>query len=77
MVIALLAAGSLLARERRTRATAMLGALVLAPVLLLADIWHSPQLHLVHRHPLYAVVGAAVVLAGLGGVAVVIHRRPP
>jgi putative inorganic carbon (HCO3(-)) transporter len=76
VVVALLAAGSLLARERRSRATAMLGALALAPVLLLADIWHSPQLHLVHRHPLYALVAAVLVLAGLGAAAVVIHRRP-
>jgi O-antigen ligase len=76
VAIALLAAACLLAREQRTRATAMLGALVLAPVLLLADIWHSPQLHIVHRHPLYVAVGAALVLAGIGGAAVVIHRRP-
>ena len=34
----------------RVRAMAMLGALVLAPVLLLADIWSSPQLNIVHRH---------------------------
>jgi O-antigen ligase len=76
VVISLLAAGALLARDIRARATAMLGALVLAPVLLLADIWHSPQLHVIHRHPLYAVVGAAIVLAALGGVAVAMYRRP-
>jgi putative inorganic carbon (hco3(-)) transporter len=76
VVIALLAAGSLLARDQRRRATAMLAALVLAPVLLLADIWHSPQLHLIHRHPLYAVVGGAAVLAFVGAIAVVINRRP-
>ena len=54
----------------------MLGALVLAPVLLLSDIWSSPQLHIVHRHPLEAVVGAVVVVAALvvaGGA----HRPPP
>jgi O-antigen ligase len=55
----------------------MLGALVLSPVLLLADIWHSSQLHIVHRHPLYAALGAALVLVALGAVAVVLHRRPP
>jgi O-antigen ligase len=76
VVVALLAAWSLLAGGRRTRATAMLGALLLSPVLLLAAIWHSPQLHLVHRHPLYAAVGAAIAIAVLAGVAVVIHRRP-
>jgi O-antigen ligase len=30
----------------------------------------------VHRHPLWAVAGAAVVIAGLGAVAYAIHRRP-
>jgi O-antigen ligase len=76
VIVAALAAWILLARDDRSRASAMLGALVLAPVLLLADIWHSPQLHLIHRHPLLAAVGAAVALAALGGVAVAIHRRP-
>ena len=63
VVVAIIVAASLLLRQRRSRALAMLGALVLAPVLLLADIWHSPQLHIVHRHPLEAVIGAAVGLA--------------
>ncbi|MGH2884968.1 MAG: hypothetical protein ACRDPA_20075, partial [Solirubrobacteraceae bacterium] len=39
-----LAAVVMLGRDARVQALAMLGALVLAPVLLLADIWHSPQL---------------------------------
>jgi len=54
----------------------MLGALVLAPVLLLAAIWHSPQLSIVHRHPLEAVVVALVGLALVVALAVVISRRP-
>jgi putative inorganic carbon (hco3(-)) transporter len=54
----------------------MLGALVLAPILLLADIWHSPQLGIVHRHPLVAVVGAVVALAAVGGVAWLFTRWP-
>jgi O-antigen ligase len=76
IVVAALAAGMLLAGDRRVRALAMLSALVLAPVLLLSDIWSSPQLHIVHRHPLEAVVGAAVVIAALVGAAAVIARRP-
>ena len=54
----------------------MLGALVLAPALLLADIWNSHQLSVVHRHPLVAVV---LALAGLGVVGLLarqIARRP-
>jgi putative inorganic carbon (hco3(-)) transporter len=77
IVVALLAAVALLASDARTRAGAMLGALVLAPVLLLADIWNSPQLRLVHRHPLLAVIGALAALAVVAGVAFLIVRRPP
>jgi O-antigen ligase len=78
VVVAALAAVVLLDERglgRRMRALAMLGALVLAPVLLLSDIWSSPQLHIVHRHPLEAVVGAAVVVAALVAAAALIVRR--
>jgi putative inorganic carbon (HCO3(-)) transporter len=78
VVVAALAAVALLGRRGlgpRARALAMLGALALAPVLLLSDIWSSPQLHIVHRHPLEAVVGAGVVVAALIAAAAVIARR--
>ena len=61
----LLAAAALLAREPRQRALAMLGALLLAPVLLLADIWDSPQLAVVRDHPLPAAAGGVVAI-GVG-----------
>ncbi len=76
VVVAALAAGAILVSQPRARAASMLGALVLAPVLLLADIWNSPQLSVVHHHPLLALVGAVVGLAVVAGLAVVIHRRP-
>jgi putative inorganic carbon (hco3(-)) transporter len=76
IAIACLAAVAVLAGGQRTCALAMLGALVLAPVLLLADIWHSPQLAVVHRHPLVAVLGAVLALALVGLLAVLIARRP-
>jgi O-antigen ligase len=76
IAVAMLAAWSMLATRSRSRAVAMVGALVLAPALLLAEIWHSPQLHLVHRHPLYALVGACIALAAVAAVAVLIHRHP-
>jgi putative inorganic carbon (HCO3(-)) transporter len=69
IAVALLVAFSLLTRDERTRAWAILGALVLAPVLLLADIWNSPQLHFVHHHPLFAAVGAVFALAIVGAAA--------
>ncbi len=67
---------ALLHPRRAGQAAGMAGALVLAPVLLLAEIWHSPQLGLVHRHPLAAAgigVGGLLVVAML---AVAIGRRP-
>src|SRR5436190_2811454 len=76
VILAALAALTLLGRERRTRALAMLGALVLSPLLLLSDIWSSPQLRLVHRHPLLALVAGVVALALLLAAAVVIARHP-
>jgi O-antigen ligase len=75
VALAALAAGALLIRVPRGRALATLGALVLAPILLLADIWHSPQLGVVHRHPLIAVVGAIVALLALGVAAWAISRQ--
>jgi putative inorganic carbon (HCO3(-)) transporter len=60
----------------RGRAAAMLAALALAPTLLLAEIWHSPQLGLVHRHPLEAALLAIAGLVVVGTLAALIWRRP-
>ena len=76
VLVAILAGIALLAREPRPRAAAMFGALVLAPALLLADIWHSPQLSVIHRHPLLAGAGAVAGLVVVGVVAALIARRP-
>ncbi|MCL2419178.1 MAG: O-antigen ligase family protein [Conexibacteraceae bacterium] len=73
---AVLAAMAILARTGERRAWAMLGALVLAPVLLLDDVWHSTQLRFVHDHPAEALVGAAFALAVLAGAAYVVRRNP-
>src|SRR5205807_9656988 len=48
----------------------------LTPILLVADIWHSPQLRPLRHHPLYA---AAAIIGGLilvGALAVAMRRRP-
>jgi O-antigen ligase len=76
VVVALLVAVVLLASERRTRALGMLGALILAPVLLLSAIWSSPQLQIVHRHPAYALVGAVLALLALVALAWLVAPRP-
>jgi putative inorganic carbon (HCO3(-)) transporter len=74
---ALLVAIALLMPDVRARAGAMLGVLVLSPVLLLSDIWNSPQLGVVHRHPLPALAGAIVAVGLLVAAARLIARRPP
>lgn len=76
VVAAALVAVALLHPSAHDRAAAMLGALVLAPVLLLAEIWHSPQLSVIHRHPLEATALAIVGLAVVAALAVIIARRP-
>jgi len=76
VVVAVLAAAALLVQDPRGRARVIAGAVVLAPILLLAEIWSSPQLAFAHRHPLYALVGGVLVLALVVGLAVIIRRRP-
>ena len=49
--VALLAAGALLARGDRSRALAVLGALAVAPVVLVAHIWDSPQVAPLRQRP--------------------------
>jgi putative inorganic carbon (hco3(-)) transporter len=75
-VLGVLLAVVLLAGDRRVRALTMLVALLLSPVLLLTDIWSSPQLGTVHRHPLEAVVAAVVALGLLVAAAAFLVRRP-
>ena len=75
VVAVLLAAAALLAREPRQRAFAMAGALLLAPVLLLADIWDSPQLAVVRDHPLPSAVGGVVALGVVCALALLMTRQ--
>src|SRR3954451_11394989 len=73
---ALLAGGAIVAPSVRGRAVAMVAALALAPALLLADIWDSPQLDALRSRPAafaLAALGGVVVVAGL---AMVIDRTP-
>jgi O-antigen ligase len=76
VLVALLAAAALLAQDPRARARAIAGAVVIAPILLVAEIWNSPQLAFVHRHPPFALVGAVLAIVLLVGLAVLMGRRP-
>jgi putative inorganic carbon (HCO3(-)) transporter len=72
----LLVAAAVVLREPRRRAVAMAGALLLAPVLLLSDIWDSPQLEAMRDQPLTAALAALAGLAAVGALALLIARRP-
>jgi O-antigen ligase len=76
VVAVLLVACALVVGEPRRRALAMAGALGLAPVLLLADIWDSPQLDVVRDEPLAAALAALLALVAIAGLARLIARRP-
>ncbi|HET9720907.1 MAG TPA: O-antigen ligase family protein [Solirubrobacteraceae bacterium] len=75
IVLAVLAAGVIVLRSDRARAAVMLGVLIIAPVLLLSDIWSSPQLQVIHRHPAVALAGGGLTLALLGAAARALARR--
>ena len=73
---ALLAAAVLLVRSPRSRAAAMLAALVLTPVLLVANIWSTPQFQPLRDRPLLLLVAGGAGLVVLAAAAFAIHRRP-
>ena len=76
VVAALLAAAVVLAPVPRGRAGAMAGLLLLTPVLLLAEIWSTPQLDVVRERPLVAAAGAVAALALVAALAALLSRRP-
>ncbi|MCW2984778.1 MAG: hypothetical protein JWR63_2348 [Conexibacter sp.] len=76
ILAALLAAGAVLLPGARHRALATLGALVLAPALLISDIWDTDQVRPLRDHPSVAVAGIVVGVAALAALAVLFDRRP-
>jgi O-antigen ligase len=76
IVASLLAAAAIVLRAPRARAWAMLGALVLAPVILVAHIADTPQLRPLRDSPSLAVAAGALGLIVVGLLAFLFHRRP-
>jgi O-antigen ligase len=76
ILAALLAAGALVARSPRVRSAAMLGALVLAPVILGFHIADSDQVQPLRDHPSLAVAGAIGAVVALAVLALLFDRRP-
>jgi O-antigen ligase len=76
VVVALLAATVLLARTPRIRALAMLGALVLTPVLLISQVYDTDQFAFARHHPSLAIAGGVVAVVGLCVAAALLRRWP-
>jgi O-antigen ligase len=76
ILTALLAAGAVLAPVARWRALATLGALALAPALLISDIWDTDQVRPLRDHPPVAIAGVVAGVAVLAGLAVLFDRKP-
>jgi O-antigen ligase len=72
----LLAGGALLAPGPRLRAASALGALVLTPVLLIAQVWSSDQLGVLRDRPLVAAGAALAGLVVISAVTWALRRRP-
>jgi O-antigen ligase len=76
ILAAFLAAGALVAPGPRARAAAMLGALVLAPVILGFHISDSDQVQPLRDHPSLAVAGAVGAVVALAVLALLFDRHP-
>lgn len=60
----------------RVRAVALLAVLILAPVLLAIDVWHTTQFEHLRAHPAEAAGAAVGGLAVVAALAVFVYRRP-
>jgi O-antigen ligase len=76
ILAALLAAGAVLLPGARHRALSTLGALILAPALLISDIWDTEQVRPLRDHPSVAVAGIVAGVIVLAGLAVLFDRKP-
>src|SRR3954468_15240775 len=76
VVAATCAAAAVLGRTVRGRAWAMLGALILTPVLLFGEIWNSPQVETVRNRPALGLAAAVIGVVAMGGLAWLFARRP-
>lgn len=76
IVAALLAVGAVLAERPRLRGAATAGALVLAPVLLIAEIWDTAQFESLRDRPAFTAAAVGAGLVAVVVVAVLISRWP-
>src|SRR3712207_4694388 len=76
VLAAALAAVAVLGRTETARARAMLAALIVTPVLLVADIWSTPQIEALRDEPSVALAALGAGLVVVCVLAAVFARRP-
>ena len=69
-------AGAFVLRQQRARAICVLVALVLTPLLLVGDLWDSPQIESLRDRPAISLAAVAAGLAATAGLAALFMRRP-
>ena len=68
--------GVFVLRDPRARAACVLVALTLTPLLLVGDLWDSPQVESLRDKPAVSLAAAAATLAVVVGLAILFSRRP-
>ncbi|HEY7622853.1 MAG TPA: O-antigen ligase family protein [Solirubrobacteraceae bacterium] len=76
ILVSLLAAGALVLRNPRGQAAAMLGALLLAPIILGFHIADSDQIQPLRDHPALAAAGGVLAVLAVAALAVLFAKRP-
>jgi O-antigen ligase len=69
-------AGAFVLRDPRGRAASVLVALVLTPLLLLGDLWDSPQIESLRDRPAVSLAAIAAALGAVAALAALFLRRP-
>jgi O-antigen ligase len=77
MVAAAVAAGAaIVGPTARARAAGVVAALLLTPVVLVAEIWDTPQMQSLRDNPAVVALAAGVGLAAVGALVLLLGRRP-
>ena len=76
VAVALIAAAAVLSERPRLRAAATAGALILTPILLVAEIWDTEQFRTFRDRPALTAAVAAAALVALAALATLMARRP-
>ena len=76
LACSLAVAGAFVLRQPRARALCVLAALALTPLLLIGDLWDSPQIESLRDRPAVSLAGLGGGLAATAGLAMLFLRRP-